>query len=131
MAMPAIDIGAPTAAVRRMTSGEDARIRRARNGDRLRLAVAAALAEAHSLSLAESIRTYASESRANGDSIHEVLDVLMNLTRHTTPTNASSAKRSCDVAEWAIAGYFEDRLSMRTAIKRARVRGRGEGIRRA
>lgn len=32
----------------------------------------------------------------------------MNLARDTAPQNASSAKRSCDIAEWAIAGYFDE-----------------------
>lgn len=104
---------------------------RSPGSDSLRQFVAAALAEESSLSLAESIRTYASESRANGESIHEVLEVLMNLARDTTPKNASPAKRSCEIAEWAISGYFEQPQSMYGAIRSARVRSKGSGVRRS
>ena len=91
-----------------------------RNAGSLRRTVADALTQESSLRMAESIRTYASQSRANGDSIHEVLEVLMELARETTPPNASSAKRSCDVAEWAIAGYYDERESIRDVLWRAR-----------
>ena len=130
MTMIAIRAELPRTAVARMTFSANTPARRAPRSDTLRLTVAAALAQESSLRLAESIRTYASQSRANGDSIHEVLDVLMKLACETTPQNVSSAKRSSDVAEWAIAGYFEERESMRTAIWRATGRREGTRVRR-
>jgi hypothetical protein len=87
--------------------------------------IADALAHESSLSLAESIRTFASQSRAKGDSIHDVLGLLMRLAQQSTPRDATVAKRSSDVAEWAIAGYFEERVSMRTALWHARGARRG------
>jgi len=107
MAMTAMSAGASGDDARRGVSGDNALARRAARDDTSWCAVAAALAHESSLRLAESVRTFASQSRARGDSINEVLEVLMDLVRETTPQNASSAKRSCDVAEWAIAGYFE------------------------
>jgi len=120
----------PRTAAAPMALGDDTRTRRVPRSDTLWLTIAAALAQESSLRLAESIRTYASQSRANGDSIHEVLDVLMKLACETTPQNVSAAKRSSDVAEWAIAGYFEERESMRTAIWRATGRREGTRVRR-
>lgn len=124
MAMTAMSVGTPRAAATRMTPGENLTARRAPRDDGLRRAVAAALAQESSLRLAESIRVYASQSRASGDSIHQVLDVLMNLAQSTIPKDVSLAKWSCDVAEWAIAGYFEESQSIQVAICRARANPR-------
>ena len=121
MAMTAMRVGMPGAATTRMGLGHGAPLGRTGSDDTLRRTVAAAMAQESSLRLAESVRTYASQSRENGDSIHEVLEVLMELARETTPQHASSAKWSCDVADWAIAGYFEERESIRVAIWRARA----------
>lgn len=128
--MTAMRAEMPRSSAARMVFVDSTPPRRAPRSDTLRLTVAAALAQESSLRLAESIRVYASQSRANGDSIHEVLEVLMKLASETTPQNASAAKRSSDVAEWAIAGYFEERESVRTAIWRARGRREGNRVRR-
>ena len=106
--MAACDDQTYSRGVRTLEHSETTMARTAASRETLRRITAAALAHEPSLRLAESIRTYASQSRANGDSIHEVLEVLMNLARDTAPQNASSAKRSCDIAEWAIAGYFDE-----------------------
>ena len=71
----------------------------------LRQNVAVALAQ-ESLQAAESVRTYARYSRAKGDSVQEVVEVLMQLVRETTPTTKSLPKRSCEVADWAIDAYL-------------------------
>lgn len=68
--------------------------------------VVAALAQESMPHLAESIRTYARRARANGDSVQEVLEVLMNLVPDATPDTTSLARRSCEVADCAIAAYF-------------------------
>jgi len=129
MSVIAMSAGTPRPAAMELSFREDVPVRRPHAGEARRRIVADALAQEHSLRLAESIREYASESRANGDSIHEVLDVLMTLTRDTTPTDTSSAKRSSEIAEWAIAGYFEERQSIRVAIWRARGARAGGRVR--
>ncbi len=99
---------------------DDSRSRRAANADIPARNVAAALAQETSLHLAESIRTYSRRARANGDSVQEVLEVLMGLVRDTTPERTAVAKRSCAVAEWAIAAYFDEPESIRVASWRAK-----------
>lgn len=129
MSVIAMSAGAPRAAAMQVSFREDVPVRRSHGGEARRRIVADAMAQERSLRLAEWIREYASESRANGDSIHEVLEVLMTLARDTTPTNTSSAKRSSEIAEWAIAGYFEDSQSIRVAMWCARGARAGRGVR--
>jgi len=54
-----------------------------------------------------SVRNYAKRSRARGDTVQEVIKVLEDLVRDAAPTSTTLAKRSCEVAEWAIQAYFE------------------------
>ena len=70
--------------------------------------VAAALAQESRLLLAPSVRNYAKRSRAHGDTVQEVVKVLEDLVRDAAPESATLAKRSCEVAEWAIEAYFEE-----------------------
>jgi hypothetical protein len=70
--------------------------------------VANALARGSGPGLAASVRTYARRSRATGDTVQDVVRVLMDLVRDAIPESASRTKRSCEVAEWAIAAYFEE-----------------------
>jgi hypothetical protein len=84
--------------------GSNGPIRSPRDADVLRENVADALAQASSQA-AESVRAYARYSRAQGDSLQEVVEVLMKLVRDTTPETKSLPKRSCEVADWAIAAY--------------------------
>lgn len=72
----------------------------------LRQNVVIALAQESSQCVAESVRIYARRARANGDSVQEVLEVLMHLVRDAAPQSRSLSSRSCEVANWAIAAYF-------------------------
>lgn len=78
-----------------------------------------ALAQESTPQLAESIRIYARCSRANGDSVQDVLEVLMNLVRDSTPQTRSLAKRSCEVADVAVAAYFSEPVSTPAGIWRS------------
>jgi hypothetical protein len=70
--------------------------------------VASALAQESALLLTTSVRNYAKHSRAHGDTVQEVVKVLEGLVRDAAPQSATLAKRSCEVAEWAIEAYFEE-----------------------
>jgi hypothetical protein len=72
-----------------------------------RRGVAAALARGVTPRVATSVRNYAKRSRAHGDTVQDVVKNLMELVRDATPNEAILAKRSCEVAEWAIAAYYE------------------------
>jgi hypothetical protein len=54
-----------------------------------------------------SVRDYAKRSRARGDTVQEVVKVFEDLVRDAAPSSPKLAKRSCEVAEWAIQAYFE------------------------
>lgn len=90
----------------------------------LRQNVAAALGQ-ESLQAAESVRIYARCSRAKGDSVQDVLEVLMKLVRDTTPKTKSLPKRSCEVADWAIAAYLgePENFHLRPTIARFAISG--------
>lgn len=120
MALPVMATNARTAGAPGIAVGVSSPRPRAADADIPRRNVAAALAQETSLRLAESIRTYARRARANGDSVQEVLEVLMSLVRDTTPEPTSVAKRSCAVAEWAIAAYFDEAEALRVATWRAK-----------
>lgn len=119
MALPVMATNARKAGSPGMAVAASAPSRSAMDADIPRRNVAAALAEETSLRLAESIRTYSRRARADGDSVQEVLEVLMSLVRDTTPERTSVAKRSCAVAEWAIAAYFDEPDTQRVARWRA------------
>ncbi len=70
--------------------------------------VATALAQQSPLLLANAVRTYAKQSRAHGETVQAVIKCLMDLVRDAAPGSRTLAKRSCEVAEWAIEAYFEE-----------------------
>ena len=81
--------------------------------------VAAALARGVMPRVETSIRDYAKRSRAHGDTVQDVVKNLMELVRDATPNDAMLAKRSCEVAEWAIAAYYEPESTGVTAWTQA------------
>jgi hypothetical protein len=78
------------------------------NDDTLRRGVATALARGSTIGLAASVRIYARRGRANGDTVQDVVKCLMDLVRNATADDGTLAKRSCAVAEWAIAAYYNE-----------------------
>lgn len=79
--------------------------------------VATALARKSPLLLTTAVRNYAKRARAHGATVQQVVKVLEDLIRDAAPESTTLAKRSCEVAEWAIEAYFEE-LSIHVAIGR-------------
>lgn len=70
-------------------------------------AVKEAMAHGSPIHVAASVQCYARQSRANGDTVHEVVKRLLDLFRGAAADHAISSKESSDIATWAIDGYFD------------------------
>jgi hypothetical protein len=90
-------------------------------GDVLLRAVTVALASGVTPRLAASVRNYARRSRARRDIVQDVVKNLMELVRDAPPNDMTLAKRSCQVADWAIEAYYEPE-SARAAEWTERIR---------
>lgn len=90
-------------------SARDVVVRRREGGDEIPLrAVEAAMAHGSPTHVAASVQCYARQSRANGDTVHEVVKRLLDLFRSAAAKHAISSKESSDIATWAIDGYFDE-----------------------
>jgi hypothetical protein len=110
--------GVPTAA-----RGENTPSRTAVDRDSSRRGVASALARESTIDLAVCVRSYARRARADGDIVQDVVKCLMDLVRDATPDDGTLAKRSCMVADWAIAAYYDEPESVPVAAWRTEAIG--------